>query len=290
MFTPWTAFFSAEGLHLFEQSLHLALAEDGPDLTAEGIFAPDCGMQAIIRAKQESLVAGLPVIGLTLKALGTPFRWRALVREGALVSAMTDVAVISAPAVALLKAERVMLNFITRLSGIANLTARYARALEGTGVRLLDTRKTTPCLRWVEKYAVQVGGGHNHRMSLTDMLMLKDNHIDAAGSISRAVARLRACYSPCPPIEVECRSLDHVREAVAARADRIMMDNMPLPLLQEALAFVPPQLETEVSGGVTLENIRSIALVGPRRPDFISVGRLTHSATAADYSMTILPR
>lgn len=290
MFTPWTAFFSAEGQVLFQQSLQLALAEDGPDLTAEGIFAPDCEMRAVIRAKQETLVVGLPVIGMTLKALGAAFHWKALVREGELVPPVTQVAIISAPAATLLKAERVMLNFITRLSGIANLTARYAQALEGTGVRLLDTRKTTPCLRWVEKYAVQVGGGHNHRMSLTDMLMLKDNHIDAAGSISQAVAILRARYIPCPPIEIECRSLDDVREAVAARADRIMMDNMPLPLLQQALALVPPQQEAEVSGGVTLENIRSIALVGPRHPDFISVGRLTHSATAADYSMTILPR
>ncbi|MDO5483499.1 MAG: nicotinate-nucleotide diphosphorylase (carboxylating), partial [Desulfovibrionaceae bacterium] len=133
------------------------------------------------------------------------------------------------------------------------------------------------------------GGGHNHRMNLTEMLMLKDNHIDAAGSIRHAVAALRARYSPCPPVEVECRNLDHVREAVAARAERIMMDNMALPLLAEALALVPDAIEAEVSGGVTLENIRAIALVGPRRPDFISVGRLTHSAVAADFSMTLLP-
>ena len=119
--------------------------------------------------------------------------------------------------------------------------------------------------------------------------MLKDNHIDAAGSITAAVAALRARYTPCPPIEVECRTLEHVREAIAARADRIMMDNMEGPLLSEALALVPAAIETEVSGGVRLENIRALALTAPRRPDFISVGRLTHSAVAADFSMTLLP-
>ena len=202
---------------------------------------------------------------------------------------MTEVARIKAPAVAMLKAERVVLNFITHLSGIANLTARYVRELEGTGVRLLDTRKTTPCLRWPEKYAVQAGGGHNHRKNLAEMLMLKDNHIDAAGSITAAVATLRARYNPCPPIEVECRTLDHVREAIAANADRIMMDNMGGELLSQALALVPTRIETEVSGGVRLETIRALALTEPRRPDFISVGRLTHSAVAADFSMTLLP-
>ncbi|MBQ3060539.1 MAG: carboxylating nicotinate-nucleotide diphosphorylase [Desulfovibrio sp.] len=289
MFTPWIAFFSPEGTRLFQESLDLALAEDGPDLTAEGIFASDSSMRAVICAKENTLVAGLPIIGLTLKTLGQPFRWQALAREGARIPAMTDVALITAPAVTLLKAERVILNYITRLSGIANLTSRYARKLEGTGVRLLDTRKTTPCLRWVEKYAVQVGGGQNHRMNLTDMLMLKDNHIDAAGSIIQAVATLRSRYKPCPPIEVECRTLEHVREAITARANRIMMDNMEQPLLSQALALVPLDVETEVSGGVTLDNIRAIALTRPRKPDFISVGRLTHSAMAADFSMTILP-
>ena len=209
------------------------------------------------------------------------------VEEAARVPAMTTVARLHGPAVLLLRAERVILNFITHLSGIANLTARYVQELEGTGVRLLDTRKTTPGLRWPEKYAVQAGGGCNHRKNLVEMLMLKDNHIDAAGSIGAAVRQLRERYSPCPPIEVECRTLDHVRAALDAGADRIMMDNMDSPLLSQALALVPPHVETEVSGGVRLETIRAIALTGPRRPDFISVGRLTHSAVAADFSMTL---
>ena len=287
MFTAWSSFFSDEGRRYLRRSIELALDEDGPDLTAEGLFSPEAPMRAVIRAKEDTLVVGLPVIHEIFGVMGVAPKVELLVDEGAAVPAMTEVARMEGPAVVLLKAERVILNFITHLSGIANLTARYVRELEGTGVRLLDTRKTTPGLRWTEKYAVRAGGGCNHRKNLVEMLMLKDNHIDAAGSISRAVARLRETYAPCPPIEVECRTLDHVREAVAAGADRIMMDNMGAPLLGQALELVPAHIEAEVSGGVTLETIRAIALTGPRHPDFISVGRLTHSAVAADFSMTL---
>ncbi|BAV91756.1 carboxylating nicotinate-nucleotide diphosphorylase [Candidatus Desulfovibrio trichonymphae] len=288
MFTPWASFFSPEGKTLLWQSIDLALAEDGPDLTAEALFPADTRLHTVIHAKEDSLLVGLPVIGAVFKRLGASFRWRALAPEGSRVPAMTRVAHITAPATNMLRAERVILNYISRLSGIANLTARFVRELDGTGTRLLDTRKTTPGLRWPEKYAVQAGGGVNHRKNLAEMLMLKDNHIDAAGSITQAVALLRARYSPCPPVEVECRTLEHVREAVAARAQRIMMDNMPGELLPQALALVPETIETEVSGGVTIENIRALALIKPRRPDFISVGRLTHSAAAADFSMTLV--
>ncbi|WP_299394638.1 carboxylating nicotinate-nucleotide diphosphorylase [uncultured Desulfovibrio sp.] len=287
MSRSWSQFFTAEGLTLLRRSIRLALDEDGPDLTAEGLFPPDAPMRAVIRAKEPTLVVGLPVIPEVIDALGGGASWTADVEEGARVPAMTTVARLYGPAVLLLRAERVILNFITHLSGIANLTARYVRELEGTGVRLLDTRKTTPGLRWPEKYAVQIGGGCNHRKNLVEMLMLKDNHIDAAGSIGAAVRRLRERYNPCPPIEVECRTLEHVRAALEAGADRIMMDNMDAPLLSQALALTPPDVETEVSGGVRLETIRAIALTGPRRPDFISVGRLTHSAVAADFSMTL---
>ena len=287
MFTPWSTFFSDEGRRYLRRSIELALDEDGPDLTAQGLFAADAPMHAVIRAKEDTHVVGLPVIHEVFEVMGADPHVEMLVEEASTVPAMTEVVRMEGPAIVLLKAERVILNFITHLSGIANLTARYVRELEGTGVRLLDTRKTTPCLRWPEKYAVQAGGGCNHRKNLVEMLMLKDNHIDAAGSITRAVARLRETYSPCPPIEVECRTLDHVREAVAAGADRIMMDNMGAPLLGQALELVPAHIEAEVSGGVTLETIRGIALTGPRHPDFISVGRLTHSAVAADFSMTL---
>lgn len=286
MSRSWSQFFTSEGLTLLRRSIRLALDEDGPDLTAEGLFPPDAPLHAVIRAKEDTLVVGLPIIPEVIDALGGGATFTLDVEEAARVPAMTTVARLHGPAV-LLRAERVILNFITHLSGIANLTARYVQELEGTGVRLLDTRKTTPGLRWPEKYAVQAGGGCNHRKNLVEMLMLKDNHIDAAGSIGAAVRQLRERYSPCPPIEVECRTLEHVRAALDAGADRIMMDNMDSPLLSQALALVPPHVETEVSGGVRLETIRAIALTGPRRPDFISVGRLTHSAVAADFSMTL---
>lgn len=272
--------------------LELSLAEDGPDLTTEGVFGPGDRLQAIIVAKEQTIIAGLPVIPLVMDLCAAhpeelSYTWQSLAKEGEEVAKGSIVARISGPARQVLRAERVILNFVSHLCGIANLTRRYAEKLEGTGVRLLDTRKTMPGLRYPDKYAVLCGGGHNHRRNLAEMLMLKDNHIDAAGSITRAVARLRETYSPCPPIEVECRTLDHVREAVAAGADRIMMDNMGVPLLGQALELVPAHIEAEVSGGVTLETIRDIALTGPRHPDFISVGRLTHSAVAADFSMTL---
>ncbi len=287
MFTPWARFFTAESHLLLQRIIDLAFAEDGPELTAQALFARRSILHASIRAKQDTIVVGLPIVGAVFKRLGVPFRWRALVPEASRAPAMTEVARIQAPSVYMLKAERVILNFITHLSGIANLTALYVNELEGTGVRLLDTRKTTPGLRWAEKYAVQAGGGTNHRKDLAELLMLKDNHIDAAGSITNAVAALRKQYRPCPPIEVECRTLEHVREAAILKVSRIMMDNMSDETLARALALTPSGIETEVSGGVTLETIRNIARLSPRKPDFISVGRITHSAPAADFSMTL---
>lgn len=284
----WNNFFNEKSAMFFQENIRLALLEDGMELTAKGIFDKNTFLTGILRAKETTLVAGLPIIGLVLKAIGLPFKWTPLVKEGELVKPMTHLAKIEANFYALLKAERVILNYMTHLSGIANLVSRYVRQLEGTGVRLLDTRKTLPGLRWPEKYATQLAGCVNHRMDLTEMLMLKDNHIDAIGSIRKAVDKLRKTYNECPPIEVECRTIEHVKEAVSANVERIMLDNMGKELLSEALPFIPENIEAEVSGGVTLDNIREIALVSPRRPDYISVGRLTHSAKAADLSLMIL--
>ena len=182
----------------------------------------------------------------------------------------------------LLKAERVILNFITHLSGIANLTARYVRELEGTGVRLLDTRKTTPCLRWPEKYAVQAGGGCNHRKNLVEMLMLKDNHIDAAGGVTRAIEMARAHASFTATVEIECENLDMVREAVEAGADIIMLDNMTHDDMAAAIELIAGRAKTECSGNVDASNIRALADLGV---DFISSGALTHSAPILDLSL-----
>lgn len=288
-------YFSGQGLEHLKAAIALALEEDGPDLTAEGIFAPNAPhfmVRAHIVAKEDTLVAGLPLTPLIMMAYaeqgGDLAHWQPCVAEGTYVPCGTEIARLHGPVVTLLKIERIILNFICHLSGIANLTKTYVDRLEGTGVRLLDTRKTLPGLRWPEKYAVRVGGGYNHRRNLTEMLMLKDNHIDAAGSITAAVHKLRATYAPCPPIEVECRNDAEVREAISAAADRIMLDNMDVSQLAAALPLIPQHIEAEISGGVTLNNIRELALAGTRRADFISVGRLTHSAPAADFSMRLV--
>lgn len=238
-------------------------------------------------AKADGIIAGLDVFARTFELLDSQSSVLFDVADGDEVHSGDHVGQVRGDARVLLSGERVALNYLQRMSGIATYTHQMAAALEGTKTVLVDTRKTTPGMRVFEKAAVEIGGGSNHRYNLSTAVMLKDNHIDAAGSITRAVARLRETYSPCPPIEVECRTLDHVREAVAAGADRIMMDNMGAPLLGQALELVPAHIEAEVSGGVTLETIRGIALTGPRHPDFISVGRLTHSAVAADFSMTL---
>ncbi|MDL2267708.1 carboxylating nicotinate-nucleotide diphosphorylase [Desulfovibrio sp. OttesenSCG-928-G15] len=272
-----------------------ALEEDGPDLTSNAVFSPSSALRATITAKEGTLVAGLPIARLVLEATASleAGEWTAdcFVKDGDAVAPGTRVCEISGSARVILRAERVILNFLCHMSGIANLTARYVEALGNTGVKLLDTRKTLPGLRYPEKYAVLVGGGHNHRKNLGEILMLKDNHVDASGGITGAVARLRAAYAPCPPIEVECRTLDEVREAVYANVERIMLDNMPTDMMCEALGLIPDQQEVEISGGVSLDSIGRVAedicRQSSRKPDFISVGRLTHSAPYADFSMRI---
>ncbi|WP_035064808.1 carboxylating nicotinate-nucleotide diphosphorylase [Nitratidesulfovibrio termitidis] len=288
-------FFAGQPREHLLAAIDLALLEDGPDLTSDAVFGPVDRLAAQIVAKQQTLVAGLPVAPLVMERcaslLESPvvggWTWTPHTADGDELPPGSIAADIEGPARLVLKAERVILNFVCHLSGIANLTRRYARELDGTSTRLLDTRKTLPGLRFPEKYAVLVGGGQNHRRTLAEMLMLKDNHIDAAGSITAAVAALRAAYATCPPIEVECRTLDEVREAVASKVDRIMLDNMDLALLRESLTLVPPGIETEASGGVTLETLRQLAEASPHGPDFVSVGRLTHSAPVADFSMRI---
>ncbi|BBD07758.1 carboxylating nicotinate-nucleotide diphosphorylase [Desulfovibrio ferrophilus] len=282
----FSSFFQGKAFEYLQQALRLALDEDGQDLTSDALFSPEVMAEAEIVAKEQTLVAGLPLTFMILDMVqehcgqGTTL----LADEGSLVEPGTIVATIKAPARVILKAERVILNYICHLSGVANLTKTYVERMGETSTRLLDTRKTLPGLRHAEKYAVLLGGGKNHRMDLEQMLMLKDNHIDRAGGITPAVQALRAAYSPCPPIEVECRTPDEVQEAASLSVTRIMLDNMPISKLQKVLSLIPEGIETEVSGGVNLETITAIAQAGP---DFVSVGRLTHSAPAADYSMRI---
>ena len=283
------AFFQGRARAFLLRSITTALDEDGPDLTSKALFASGELLVAEIVAKERLIVAGLPILPLVLDALGNAcdndFRVRFDAADGDVAREGQRLALIEGPAAPLLKAERVMLNFLCHLSGIATLTRRYVDALGESPTRLLDTRKTTPGLRHAEKYAVRVGGALNHRLDLSEMLMLTDTHLDRAGSIGEAVAALRRAYSPCPPVVVECRTLDEVREAVAAGADQVLLDNMDPQTVSAALAVTPPGVRTEISGGVSLDNI---GVLGGLGADFISVGRLTHSAPASDISMRVM--
>jgi len=279
-------FFNAEAKMFLLATIRVALAEDASDLTSTGLFTENDMAQAMIVAKEDTVVAGLPIIPLVLEFGGDQCQAHLNVDDGDRVSEGTMVAALQGPAIHLLKAERVIMNFLCHLSGIANLTAQYVKELEGTKTTLLDTRKTLPGLRFPEKYAVLAGGGQNHRLTLSDMLMLKDNHIDRAGSITQAVHQLQTVHQPCPPIEVECRTLEEVEEASKCLIKRIMFDNMDAETITKALAMVPDSIETEISGNVSLENIREKGQLGA---DFISVGKLTHSAPFADFSMQFVP-
>ena len=284
--TIFDDFFQAEARMFLLATIRIALAEDASDLTSQGLFTDNDMAQAMIVAKQDTVVAGLPIIPMVLEFGGESCQSHLNVDDGDRVSAGTMVAALQGPALQLLKAERVIMNFLCHLSGIANLTARYVEEIKGTKAQLLDTRKTLPGLRFPEKYAVLAGGGKNHRLTLSDMLMLKDNHIDRAGSITQAVNQLHAVHSPCPPIEVECRTIEEVEEASQCEIKRIMLDNMDAETTRTALGIIPNTIETEISGNVSLENIRAIAELGP---DFISVGKLTHSAPSSDFSMKFIP-
>lgn len=281
------AFFSGPAREYLLRALDLAIEEDGEDLTSKALFTSE-RFTAVVVAKQQCVVAGLPMVPIVLERtathIGAEHSWNLTMnaKDGDTLEYGDELFQLEGDALLLLTAERIILNFLCHLSGIATLTRRYVDELAGSGVTLLDTRKTLPGLRYPEKYATVVGGAQNHRKNLSEMIMLKDNHIDRAGGIIPATAMVRKAYCPCPPIEAECRTLDEVREAVEARVDRIMLDNMGPETIREALALIPDGIESELSGGVSLETLAELAATGP---DFISVGRLTHSAPTADLSM-----
>lgn len=290
--SSFEAFFDGHARRCLYDAIAMALQEDGPDLTSSAVFAPEEVLSAEIAAKDDMVLAGLPLIPIILQESLSEKESAAcsceiFIRDGQKARAGTVLAAIRGGARRMLKAERIILNFLCHLSGVATLTAKYVDALSGTGITLLDTRKTLPGLRYPEKYAVLMGGAKNHRKNLAEVLMLKDNHIDMAGSITRAVEKLRAAYSPCPLIEVECRNEAEVREAVACGVDWIMFDNMTPRQVADVLPLVPKHIMTEVSGGVSLGNIPDLAVAGKAGLTYISVGRLTHSAPAADCSMRI---
>jgi nicotinate-nucleotide pyrophosphorylase (carboxylating) len=285
-------FFTGPARDRLLRAVREALAEDGADIAGNAVFGAGDVVRAEIIANEDTVPAGLPLIPVVLAETAAlePGAWEteAYAEDGDCVSAGTAAASLEGSARVILRAERVILNFLGRLSGIAALTRKFVNALDGTGVRLLDTRKTAPGLRYPDKYAVLAGGGCNHRKNLYEMVMLKDNHIDALGGIAPAVERLRSRLSAPVPVEVECRTGDEALEAAACGVERIMLDNMSPEMVRTTLDMLPPHVEVEISGGINLENIRSFALAGgKRRADFISVGGLTHSAPAADFSMRI---
>jgi nicotinate-nucleotide pyrophosphorylase (carboxylating) len=268
-----------------------ALEEDigSGDVTVLGAVPEDRCADGEIIAKEKGVLAGLTVANEVYRQIDDRIDVFMKVQDGYDVEAGTVLISVTGPARGLLTAERTALNFLQRLSGIATLTRAYAKEIEGTGAILLDTRKTTPGLRPLEKYAVTVGGGCNHRMGLYDMFLIKDTHRRVMGHIGEAIATCRK-MRPDLRLEVEVRNMLELREAVAAGADRIMLDNMGLDDMKEAVAVIRDASQTErpiqieASGGIRLENIREVAQTGV---DFISVGALTHSARALDIAFYI---
>jgi quinolinate synthase len=267
--------------------IEMAIAEDiGPgDATSDAILDADAILTGCITAKAPGVIAGLPVAERVFERVDPEIRFAPRVHDGQEIVAGEIVAEVSGPAPSLLAAERLALNFLQRMSGIATLTRDYVDAVATTNATILDTRKTVPGHRLLDKYAVRMGGGVNHRMALFDMVLIKDNHIDGASGITPAVARARTAH-PDLPMEVEVRTLDELREALAISPplDRIMLDNMTLATMREAVEISAGRVPLEASGNVTLETVAEIAATGV---DFISVGALTHSVQALDLSMKV---
>lgn len=271
-----------------ETLIGLALEEDAAfgDLTSQSIFPVNHVSRAQILARQEMVVCGIEIARRVFQRVDPELDIELQAADGDRVSSGDAILLAAGATVSLLTAERTALNFLQRLSGIATLAGRYSEAASkaGTGVRIVDTRKTTPGWRALEKYAVRCGGCYNHRGSLGEHVLIKENHITAAGSLARAVELARGAAPHCAKIEVETETLADVAEALGAGAEVIMLDNMPPGMIAEAVALVDGRATIEVSGGVTLESIADYALPGV---DVISIGALTHSAPAADFSMIV---
>jgi nicotinate-nucleotide pyrophosphorylase (carboxylating) len=270
---------------LVERAVAAALEEDlgqAGDITTDPIIPAHATAEAEIVARKEGVIAGLDLAAASFKALDPDSKFVADVADGARVAAGARLARIQGKARALLSAERVALNFLGHLSGIATLTAAYVAAIEGTKARIACTRKTTPGLRAFEKYAVRAGGGFNHRFGLYDAVLIKDNHIAAAGGLAQALAKLRARTGHLVKVEVEVDTLDQLDEALHFPIDAVLLDNMDAATLKKAVALVNGRVLTEASGGVSLETVRKIAETGV---DLISVGALTHSAPRLDLAL-----
>jgi nicotinate-nucleotide pyrophosphorylase (carboxylating) len=271
---------------LLDDWLRAALREDlgSGDVTSEMLIPADLQGRAVVRAKESLVLAGLDIALRVFVLLSAEVRCRARARDGDRVDSGAVLLELEGPVRALLGAERVALNILQHLSGVATLTSKYVGAVEGTGARVLDTRKTLPGMRVLEKYAVRVGGGFNHRSSLSEGILVKENHLAACGGMAKAVEEMRRKAPHTLRVEVEASTLAEVEEAVRAGVDRILLDNMSVETIRKAVRAVRGAARLEVSGGVCLENVREIAETGV---EAISVGRLTHSAPAADISLLL---
>jgi len=276
---------------IIDEAVLAALDEDGAfrDITTGALVWPDAWGRGVFVAKRPGVIAGLPVAAAAMAAIDGEVVFDTLVEDGARVSEGAELAEVEGRLAAILACERVALNFLQRMSGIATLTRDFVDAVSGTNARILDTRKTTPGLRVFERYAVRAGGGQNHRFGLSDGVLIKDNHIAAArhrGAVDLAqiVAEARAAAPHTVRIEIEVTNLDEVREAMESRADVVLLDNMDAGDIQRAVEIIGGRAIVEASGGVTLDNVGALAAAGV---DYISVGRLTHSAPALDISLDV---
>lgn len=279
----WNAQLAAE----VPQIIQRALAEDlgAGDVTTLATIPADAQQAGVMLAKAPGVIAGLAVARAVFRMVDYGVEFTPLVNEGQPVAAGAQIARVQGPTRALLMGERVALNFLQRMSGIATLTSRYVAAVQGTRARILDTRKTAPGLRLLDKWAVFLGGGHNHRIGLYDMAMIKDNHIAAAGGITAAVQCVRRQWARQVAVEVEVTNLEQLAEALTlaltSEVDQIMLDNMGHDLMRQAVEIVAGRVPLEASGNVSLETVAAIAATGV---DYISVGKLTHSVEALDIS------
>jgi nicotinate-nucleotide pyrophosphorylase (carboxylating) len=273
-----------------EEIIDRALAEDlaKGDVTTEALIPGDQPGTGFIVAKMEGILAGVEVAKQIFHRVDPKLKVEVLLKDGAKIEPGSKIATVSGNIASILKAERIALNFLQRLSGIASETNRYVKRVEGLPVRIMDTRKTTPGLRSLEKYAVRVGGGQNHRMSLGDGILIKDNHLAALRSqgldIKQIVAKARHNAPQRLPVEVEAGTVSEALEAVEAGANIVMLDNMSLEDMRKAVKSIHGRALIEASGGITLGNVRAVAETGV---DFISIGALTHSATALDISLEL---
>ncbi len=272
---------------LIEDAVRAALNEDlgrAGDITSQAIIPADAMATAVIASRQVGVIAGIAFAETAFATMDAKLKFEILVPDGGHVSPGTEVARISGPARTLLSAERVALNYLGRLSGIASLTAKFAAEIAHTNARIADTRKTTPGLRAFEKYAVRCGGGMNHRFGLDDAVLIKDNHIAVAGGVAAALRAAKASVGHLVKIEIEVDNLQQLKDVIAEGADVVLLDNMSLDQLHEAMQMVAGQMKCEASGNVTLSTVKAIAETGI---DIISSGALTHSAPVLDLGLDI---